>query len=204
MKSHENNRVFASSMAGFLGLFVVVLAMALGKESGLIGHEVAKRGIGVILGLLLIGVGNLLPKFHLFDSPRRDPAQTLASERLAGWVFVVAGAAYAIIWAFVPMPSVIVISSIVGLSSFALVALDWVWGAARSKPSATTRPPTGAAFDKRLLLGTLLLTLAYGMAMFLVDNIWGDTVSDWAGLVFTSLLALGSVPLLAARQRLDN
>ncbi|HYO25573.1 MAG TPA: hypothetical protein VEQ85_11575, partial [Lacipirellulaceae bacterium] len=103
-----------------------------------------------------------------------------------------------------PMPSVIVISSIVGLSSFALVALDWVWGAARSKPSATTRPPTGAAFDKRLLLGTLLLTLAYGMAMFLVDNIWGDTVSDWGGLAFTSLLTLASVPLLAARQRLDN
>jgi hypothetical protein len=189
---------------GFLGLGGVIIAIAIAKETGVIGHDFAKRGVGIILGLMLIGVGNLLPKFHLFDSSRRDPAQTLALERFAGWVFVIAGAAYAIIWAFVPMPSVIVISSIVGLSSFVLVALDWIRRAVTTKPSATTRPATGAAFDKRLLLGTMLLTLGYGIAMFLVDNIWGDAVSDWVAIAFASLLALGSVPLLAARSRVDN
>ena len=122
MKKYEHNGLPVSSVVGFLGLFAVMIALAISKETGVIEHDVAKRGVGVIFGLMLIVVGNLLPKFRLFDSPRRDPAQTHAAERFAGWVFVITGTAYSIIWAFVPMSSVMLVSSIVGLSSFALVA----------------------------------------------------------------------------------
>jgi hypothetical protein len=204
MKEYENNGFPMLSVVGFLGLFAVMMAIAIGKETGVIENHVAKRGVGIILGLMLIVVGNLLPKFRLFDSPRSDPAQTLAAERFAGWVFVVTGAAYSIIWAFVPMPSVMLVSSIVGLSSFALVALDWIRRAVATKASTATRPAMEASYIKRTLLGTMLLTLGWGFAIFLVDYIWGDDVSQWVAIVFASLVALGGTRLFATRPPLEN
>lgn len=193
-----------SSVLGFFGLFAVIIAIAVVKETGLVGHDAAKRGVGVIFGLMLIAVGNLLPKFHLFDSPRRDPAQTLVSERFAGWVFVIAGIAYSLTWILVPMPSVIIASSIVGLSSFALVAFDWIRRTSQNSATLTSRQPTDVSFDKRLLLGTMLLTLGWGIAMFLIDYLWGDRVTDWANIAFISLLTVGSIPLLARRPALED
>ncbi len=205
MKKYENNGLPMSSVVGFLGLFAVIIAIAIGKETGVIDHDFAKRGVGIILGLMLIGVGNLLPKFRLFDSPRRDPAQTLATERFAGWVFVITGTAYSIIWAFAPMSSVMLVSSIVGLSSFALVALDWIRRAIVSKASTARRQATEASFVKRLLLGTMLLTLGWGFAIFLVDHIWGDPASQWVAEIFAIVFAsLGGLHLLATRPTLDN
>jgi hypothetical protein len=204
MKNYENKDFPVSSIVGFLGLVAVIGAIAIGKETGVIENHAAKRGVGIIFGLMLIGVGNLLPKFRLFDSPGRDPAQTLAAERFAGWVFVITGTAYVIIWAFVPMPGVMLVSSIVGLTSFALVAFDWTRRAIAKKPSTAGRQATEATFVKRFLLGTMLLSLGWGFAIFLVDHIWGDAVSRWVAIVFVFLVALGVPRLLATRRPLDN
>jgi hypothetical protein len=190
MKKHENNGFPMSSVVGFLGLVAVVIAIGIGKETGVIEHDVAKRGVGIILGLMLIGAGNLLPKFRLFDAPGRDPAQTLAAERFAGWVFVITGTAYVIIWAFAPMSSVMLVSSIVGLSSFALVAFDWIRRAIAKKPSTARRQATVATVVKRTLLGTMLVGVGWGSALFLIDHIWGDTGSQWAAVIFPIVLAL--------------
>jgi hypothetical protein len=203
MNKNENLGFPMSSIAGFGGLVAVLIAIAIGKETGAIGHEVAKRAIGLILGLMLIGVGNLLPKFRLFDSPCRDPAQTLAAERFAGWVFVITGTAYVIIWVFTPMSSVLLVSSIVGLSSFALVAFDWTRRAIAKKPSTAARQPTEATVIKRTLLGTGLLTLGWGFAIFLVDHIWGDEVSQRATVIFLIVFVL-LAPRLAAHPPLEN
>ena len=190
MKKYENNGLLTSSVVGFLGLSAIIVAIGIGKETGVVEHDVAKRGVGIILGLMLIGAGNLLPKFRLFDSPRRDPAQTLATERFAGWVFVITGTAYVIIWAFAPMSSVMPVSSIIGLSSFALVALDWIRRAIARKASTATRQATEATLVKRILLGTMLLTVGFGIAIFLVDHIWGDAVSQWVAVIFPIVLSV--------------
>jgi hypothetical protein len=204
MKKHENNGLPVSSIVGFLGLVAVMGTIAIGKETGVIENHVAKRGVGIIFGLMLFGVGNLLPKFRLFDSPSRDPGQTLAAERFAGWVFVITGTVYIIVWAFTPMSSVMLVSSIVGLSSFALVAFDWIRRAIARKPSTAGRQATEATFVKRFLLGTMLISLGWGFAIFLADHIWGDAVSRWVAIVFVFLVALGVPRLLATRPPLDN
>ena len=203
MKKHETSGFPVSSIAGFGGLVAVLIAVAVGKETGAIGHDVAKRSIGIILGLMLIGVGNLLPKFRLFDAPGRDPAQTLAAERFAGWVFVITGTAYVFIWVFTPMSSVMLVSSIVGLSSFALVAFDGTRRAIAKKPSTAERQATEATVVKRILLGTVLLTLGWGFAIFLVDHIWGDAVSQRVTVIFLIVFVLVA-PRLATRPPLEN
>jgi hypothetical protein len=203
MKKNENNGLPVSSIAGFGGLVALLIAIAIGKETGVIENHVAKRGVGIIFGLMLMGVGNLLPKFRLFDSPGRDPAQTLAAERFAGWVFVITGTAYVIIWAFAPMSTVMLVSSIVGLSSFALVAFDWTRRAIAKKPYIAGRQTTEATVVKRILLGTVLLTLGWGFAIFLVDHIWGDAVSQRVTVIFLIVFVLVA-PRLATRPPLEN
>jgi hypothetical protein len=206
--SKPNNRVIpVSVIVGFFSLFAVIVAIAIAKKTAAIDYDFAKRGVGIVLGLMLIGVGNLIPKFRLFDSPRRDPAKTCAAERFAGWVFVLAGAAYVAVWAFAPMSGVMLISSILGLAAFALVAFDWL-RRVRNAEARTARPqPTEATLVKRFLLGTILLTLGWGVAIFLVDHVWGDAASLWVGIIYSIVvpfLALGPVQMLASRSRSDN
>jgi hypothetical protein len=205
MTKHENNGFPTSSVAGFLGLVAVIAAISIGKETGVIENDVAKRGVGIVLGLMLMGAGNLLPKFRLFDAPGRDPAQTLAGERFAGWVFVITGTAYVIIWAFAPMSSVMLVSSIVGLGSLALVALDWMRRAIAKKPSTARRQATVPTVVRRTLLGTMLLAVGWGCALFLVDHIWGDRVSQWGAAIFPIMLAFAiAAHQLATGPPLDN
>jgi hypothetical protein len=203
MKKHEKNGLPISAMVGFLGLVAVMSAIGIGKETGVIEHDLAKRGVGIILGLMQIAAGNLLPKFRLFDAPGRDPAQTLAAERFAGWVFVISGTAYVIIWAFTPMSSVILISSIVGLSSFALVAFDWIRRTIARKPSTAGRRATDATYAKRILLGTMLLGFGWGFVMFLVDYLWGDAVSQRVTVIFLIVFVFAAL-LLTKRPARDS
>jgi hypothetical protein len=208
MSKHNGNVLPTRSIVGFFSLFAVMMAIAICKETGVINHELAKRGVGIIIGLMLIGAGNLLPKFRLFDAPQFDPAKALAAERFAGWVFVLAGTAYVAAWVLAPMPSVIVISSVIGLVAFALVALDVVRLMSGARASVATPPAAEATRVKRILLGTLLLTSGWGAAMFLVDYIWGDDVSQRLAvifsIVFVFIVALGGAHRQATQPPLDN
>jgi hypothetical protein len=49
MNKYENNGLPLSPVVGFLGLVAVMMAIAIGKETGLVAHDVAKRGVGIIL-----------------------------------------------------------------------------------------------------------------------------------------------------------
>ena len=103
------------TVVGFLSLFAAMVGVAIAKKTGMIDYGLAKRCVGIVLGLMLIGTGNLLPKFRLFESPRLDPAQGLAATRFAGWTFVLTGSVYVAVWALAPTSSVVLVSSLVGL-----------------------------------------------------------------------------------------
>ena len=116
-----------------------------------------------------------------------------------------------LVWALAPMPSVMLISSIVGLAAFALVGLaafalvtlDFMRRVSGGRASVARPQASEATLVKRILLGTLLLSLGSGVTIFLVDYIWGDAVSLWVGTIFSivisSLVAIGSVHLVSTR-----
>jgi hypothetical protein len=169
-----------------------------------IDNDLAKRGVGIIFGLMVIGAGNLLPKFRLFDALQLDPVKALAAERFAGWAFVLAGAAYVAVWALAPMPSVMPISSIVGLAAFALVAVDLMRRVGGARASVATSQATEATLVKRTLLGMSFLAFGWGVTIFLVDYIWGDAVSQWVAVIWSILVASGIMRLSARRSTGDN
>jgi hypothetical protein len=175
-------------MISFLCLFGAMVAVAVAKRSGVIENDVARRFVGIILGLMLICAGNVLPKFRLFESGGSDPAKALAAGRFAGWTFVLAGAAYVVFWRLAPMPRVTLLSSIVGLSAFALVGMDLLRRTAGARSPRPRPTASESTLVKRLLLGTILLSLGWGIAIFLVDHFWGDTASMWMGVIWSIVI----------------
>jgi hypothetical protein len=204
MSTYDRNELPAKSIVGFLGLFAVMIAIAIAKKTGAIDYDLAKRGVGIIFGLMLIGAGNLLPKFRLFDVAQLDRVKALAVERFAGWVFVLGGIAYVAVWALAPMPSAMLISSIVGLAAFALVAVDFIRRASGARTSVATPQATDATLVKQTLLGMLLLSLGWGVTIFLVDYIWGDAVSQWVAVIWSISFVFVSMHLLASRPPLEK
>ncbi len=110
------------------GLVVGVLVLAATKEFGILDASIVKRAVGMVFGTMLIVAGNILPKItQPLNSQRRNAVSIRMVERIAGWIFVVTGIAYISVWLFAPGEYAMLISSIVGLSAFVLVATIWAW-----------------------------------------------------------------------------
>jgi len=90
------------ALAGTLvaGSLCLTLATGLGA---VVDPDVARRAMMLVLGLVLMVIGNGLPKkLTPLAALRCDAAQTQAFHRLAGWTWVLAGLALAIAWAVLP------------------------------------------------------------------------------------------------------
>jgi hypothetical protein len=98
-KSIRNALILAGAM--LVGTLLLVLA---NKLFGLIDSETTTRGVMVLIGLMLVVVGNGMPKKQ--EGP---PAQTIGEiavrqsiTRVGGWALTLGGLAWAGIWAFAP------------------------------------------------------------------------------------------------------
>lgn len=74
------------------------------RDAGVIEGDLSKRLVGVILGAVLVGMGNALPKklVPLEGCARcaANPARAQRVQRFMGWAFVLMGLFYMAIWAF--------------------------------------------------------------------------------------------------------
>jgi hypothetical protein len=89
-----------------LAAFILAAAAALryAEAAGWIGDEGARRAMQVLIGLMLAGYANLMPK--QLGRPRgssRAEAAAQAALRVGGWSLTLAGIAYAGLWAFMPL-----------------------------------------------------------------------------------------------------
>lgn len=95
--------LFAMILAG--ALLLISITATLFKELDLIGNETVKRSSGVMIGVMLIIMGNYMPK-KLTHSPCRSccgSGGSLKTQRFVGWLFVVAGLLYAGVWLMVDL-----------------------------------------------------------------------------------------------------
>ena len=93
--------VFAAVMMG------IPLAMTLGRSYGLIdGSDVARRSTGVLIGVFLVMLGNVMPKnLPPLSSMPCDGARQQAFHRIAGWTWVLCGLGSAIGWLLLSIDS---------------------------------------------------------------------------------------------------
>ena len=86
----------------------VILAFSLGLtlavRNDLIEASTMQRAQGVMAGLVLVLVSNLVPKtLEPLSATRCGPLQTQAVRRFAGWTLVLAGLGQAIGWLVLPI-----------------------------------------------------------------------------------------------------
>ena len=88
-------------------LIALGLALAYARAKGLLDkgdNSVVSRVFGVATGLILAYYGNVIPKRSACVNPVSDSAARRQRVlRFSGWVFTLAGLAYAAIWAFAPL-----------------------------------------------------------------------------------------------------
>jgi hypothetical protein len=93
-------RGFLAASAAIAGILLSVpLAFALLEAAGVGGGAQGDRAQGVVIGIVLMTMGNVLPKVvPSLTAKRCAAAQTLAAQRFAGWAFFIAGLGYAGAW----------------------------------------------------------------------------------------------------------
>jgi len=190
-----------------LGLFGGVVVAALGKEFGFIEPDVAKRTVGVLFGAILMVSGNYLPKAVMPISARRkNPARAMAAERFAGYVFVLAGLASAIVAFTTTAGGVIFLSSMIGLGAFVLVGLNWLIMLVGGK--AAPEQSIGADFTQdpqmpQMRNGVLVIlnALMWAFAMMVTDHYFGDTASKWLLVPFFIVNGLLGISMVRNKKK---
>jgi hypothetical protein len=184
------------------GVLAAVVAVGIGRRTGVLEPELAKRLGVVVFGIMLAVLGNYMPKFVV---PWSTPA-TVAARRFAGWVFVLAGSAYVAICLLAPMPHAVIVPSVIGIGAFMLAGANWVRAVRHGG-----RPLDSAGdvvSDDDLSPGLMiqrggphiLLGLFFVFVLFLSDSLWGDVVTRWMAVVYC-LAAGAAAPFLVAARR---
>jgi hypothetical protein len=105
--------------------FVLSLAGAakLAARLGLMDEADLARRVGMVtIGLLLAFIGNSIPKtLAPLSEVRCDPSKHQAFQRWSGWVWLIAGLGYAVVWLVAPLDVAAPLSMLVVGVAMALV-----------------------------------------------------------------------------------
>jgi hypothetical protein len=89
-------------------LLILSLGMKVAQAAQLIGPDDGKLGLklfGIMGGVVLAFFGNRIPKMLERYNPGMNIARRQAFQRLAGWIYVLAGLASALAWLVLPIES---------------------------------------------------------------------------------------------------
>jgi hypothetical protein len=113
--------VFAALMIG------IPLALSLARAYGFADHsDVGRRSTGVLIGLFLAMLGNVMPKNVPPLSSGIDGARQQAFHRLAGWTWVLCGLGSAIGWIALPIDLAQTAAVVLALAAMALTVGHFV------------------------------------------------------------------------------
>lgn len=193
------DRPVKRAVYGFLGLMAIAIALAIAAKTGIIDSPVEKRALGVLIGVMVIVMGNLLPKLRPLNVHGGDPATATAAERSAGWLLVLAGIAYTALFVFAPLDRARPISSLIGIGVIVTIAVSWIRLAilalARPDSSASSNAPDKRATEQRKVVGWLVFTFFYLFATACItflfkDQSWFHKFASWMLIAAVFLYSL--------------
>jgi hypothetical protein len=92
--------------------------------------ELSKRAFGVIIGGLVVAYANVIPK-------QATSARRAGLLRFCGWMLVLGGLAYAVVWLLAPLPWAQVLAMAALLTAVVLVAARVLWSVRSNSNSPT-------------------------------------------------------------------
>jgi hypothetical protein len=200
-------RPICSAVVGFLGVTLIAMAIGLADKLGVIDTVVAKRAIGFSIGLMLVVIGNSLPKLRPLHSSRAMVSFS-ASERRSGWALVLAGCAWIALFAFAPLNQARYVAALIGIGAVTLIAVNWTWLARRTlfgvrREKEETAVPVAIAARPRRIIGYLLFAFFFVVItacvkFLIVERQFADKVASWL-LFFFGVLYAGMFAVLEHR-----
>lgn len=104
------------------------LALRYAEGSGMISDETGRRSMQVLIGLMLAGYANLMPKqLGRARGSAVAEARTQAALRVGGWSLTLGGLTFAALWAFAPLNFADVASVVVVASALLLTLGYAIW-----------------------------------------------------------------------------
>jgi hypothetical protein len=194
MNDETRSRAYIAMFTAVLACAVLALVFGVGKLTGTLDPLVARRGVGVLIGVILMATGNFVPKLRLLQ-PALRAGQSDAIDRFAGWIFVICGFAFAAIFLLAPADKIFIVPPLIVLAGFLAVAARWLMSEGKEPGRLSLQKTPGG-----LLLATMLAGVLWTCAIFFADAVWGDTVSRWMAILYAFVLVGFSV----ARARSNN
>jgi len=182
----------------FIGLVGILTAVAGAKGMGFLEAAAARRAIGLLIGVTALVIGNFLPKLRPLHSPCANPAKGMAAERSAGWILVLAGTAYIVLFLFEPLDQAGRLSSAIGIIALVAIAAKWGWlgrVALFGRQIAEKTDGLSERAEGRRLVVWLLAAFSYVFAtaclVFLFPNRpWVHNLGSWIVLGFGIMYAI--------------
>lgn len=184
MKNDQNPRFARSLGASVIVLLLVFAGFALGKEFGMVDNDTARKGVSIVIGLMLIVCGNYLPKMT-FAAGAHDP-ELMKADRLAGWIIVLTGLAFTLVWIFLSIEQASVTGPALGLFGAIATIGVWAWTSRHVKDRFARLYSVQTSL--RLAVMMIIVSLFFVMVIFQVDRIWGDEAAQWLAIIFTLFL----------------
>ena len=111
-------------------------SLAEAERLDFIDGNISERAMGVLLGVVLVIIGNFIPKtLEPLSAQQCEPSRKQSLQRFAGWAFVLAGLAHAIVWLTFPLERANSVAMLVVATSVALVAGRLAWLVMTRKPA---------------------------------------------------------------------
>lgn len=188
---------------GFLLITLAMLASVVLWKVSLIEEDTLRRLLGISIGLLMMLVGNSLPKTRFLKAFDSTSLPATTAERVIGWALVLAGAAVGYAYVTDALSLATRLSAYLGAALVLTIVVTVLvfWRSAykhRALEGQTTRK-TGAPRKGLILLLTLTWILAGAFAKYL----WGDRSWNASPIAAISLVALyiAVIPLLMSSKR---
>ena len=190
---NSHMRPICSAVIGFLGVIVIAAAFGLADKMGVVETVVAKRGIGFAIGLMLVVIGNSWPKLRPLRSSRPKAGAT-ASERLSGWILVLAGTCWIALFAFAPLDQAGHVAALIGIGAVTMIAVNWTWLARRTffggrSENEGTAIPVAIPAGPRRIIGYLLFAFFFVVItacikFLILEKQLADQLTSWMLFAF--------------------
>ncbi len=125
-------RTFRNYMIAFGVMAILLQLFGLARAAGVAAplgfdRETIVRAFNVVAGLLFAYAGNVTPKLPYTPNKAVDAARHYRSNRFAGWVFTIGGAAYSLNGLFTPFEQVGPAAGLLLAAMILLPMLAFVW-----------------------------------------------------------------------------
>ncbi|MBL8300784.1 MAG: hypothetical protein JNN30_20785 [Rhodanobacteraceae bacterium] len=190
-------RVVQAPAFGFICLSGGVTAVTQAAQFGAIPATLAPRGVGCLMGLVLLLVGVALLRLRPLLQADGSRSKAALSNRFDATLLIPAGLGYIVLFALGPLELAQWVTPVLALATVLATTLCWTWllrasllPAPREGDAAPRKPPVLLYALYLYALGNLALLLWHG------ETGWAQRAAAWMSVVFWMLYTYGSVAFI--------